>query len=285
MRVGQVSSFLDVNPRLGYQSCLSECVAPTANPLVADPVRQLSEREIHILTQILLKFIQALMGQLNQQSPLNGFPYQMAQNRNFGRAQQNGVWPQSAGPMRKTQSSWTKQALGGGGLNQSDMNLLPSGTPRRTQRATQIPISQPHGRGLREASEDLPRIQNLSTTIGRIAKHYDIPPSILAGIVSRETRGRNVIGDNGHGHGLAQVDSGSFGPWARNWRASGMPLEEGLRKGAEIFANKREYLRNRFPQLTPNELMTATLSAYNAGEGAVGRALQRGASTDSVTTG
>ena len=64
-----------------------------------------------------------------------------------------------------------------------------------------------------------------------------------------------------------------------------MPVEEGLRKGAEIFAKKREYLRNRFPQLTPNELMTATLSAYNAGEGAVGRALHRGASTDSVTTG
>ena len=64
-----------------------------------------------------------------------------------------------------------------------------------------------------------------------------------------------------------------------------MPAEEGLRKGAEVFANKREYLRNRFPQLTPDELMIATLSAYNAGEGAVGRALQRGASTDSVTTG
>ena len=55
--------------------------------------------------------------------------------------------------------------------------------------------------------------------------------------------------------------------------------------GAEIFANKREYLRNRFPNLTPDQLMTATLSAYNGGEGAVGRALQRGASTDSVTTG
>ncbi|MEE2902339.1 MAG: hypothetical protein VYC39_08415, partial [Myxococcota bacterium] len=145
--------------------------------------------------------------------------------------------------------------------------------------------SQPHGRGLREAGEDLPRIQNLSTMIDRVANRYDIPPSILAGIVSRETRGRNVIGDNGHGHGLAQVDSGSFGQWTRNWRASGMPAEEGLRKGAEIFANKREYLRNRFPQLTPDELMTATLSAYNAGEGAVGRALQRGVSADSVTTG
>ena len=64
-----------------------------------------------------------------------------------------------------------------------------------------------------------------------------------------------------------------------------MPAEEGLRKGGEIFANKRTYLRNRFPNLTPDQLMTATLSAYNGGEGAVGRALQRGASTDSVTTG
>ena len=152
-------------------------------------------------------------------------------------------------------------------------------------RSYQIPSAPYDAVARRKATEDLGRIRNLAPMISRIAERYDIAPPILAAIVSRESRGRNVIGDSGYGHGLAQVDSGSFGVWTRRWRASGMPAEEGLRKGAEIFANKRSYLRGQFPNLTEDKLTAATLSSYNAGEGTVAWALRRGASPDRYTTG
>ncbi|MEE2902340.1 MAG: peptidoglycan-binding protein [Myxococcota bacterium] len=148
-----------------------------------------------------------------------------------------------------------------------------------------VPFAPLDASARRKATEDLGRIGMLAPMISRIATRYDIPPAILAAIVSRESRGRNVIGDNGYGHGLAQVDSGSFLEWTRRWRASGKPAEEGLRKGAEIFANKRSFLRGRFSSLTSDQLTAATLSSYNAGEGTVAWALRRGVSPDSYTTG
>ena len=142
-----------------------------------------------------------------------------------------------------------------------------------------------HRRALGHAREDIGRINNLAPMITRYAQQYNIPPAILAGLVSRESRGRNVIGDNGYGHGLGQIDSGSFPGWTRRWRANGRPAGEGLRKAAEVFDAKRRYLRGRFPQMNEQELLKSTLSAYNAGEGAVARAVRRGRDTDSVTTG
>lgn len=151
--------------------------------------------------------------------------------------------------------------------------------------SSRIPSAPHSSSARRKAMEDLGRIRRWAPMISRIAERYDISPAILAAIVSRESRGRNVIGDNGYGHGLVQVDSGSFRAWTRRWRASGMPPEEGLRKGAEVFASKRSYLRGRFPDLTNDKLTAATLSSYNAGEGTVAWALRRGASPDRYTTG
>ena len=156
---------------------------------------------------------------------------------------------------------------------------------RNVNPRNKIPFASPDVNARSKAMEDIGRIGTLAPMISRVATRYDIPPAILAAIVSRESRGRNVIGDNGYGHGLAQVDSGSFLEWTRRWRASGMPAEEGLRKGAEVFANKRAFLKGRFPSLTNEQLTAATLSSYNAGEGTVAWALRRGVSPDKYTTG
>jgi hypothetical protein len=36
------------------------------------------------------------------------------------------------------------------------------------------------------------------------------PPLLVAAIMDRETNGRNILGDGGHGHGLMQLDDRSF---------------------------------------------------------------------------
>lgn len=142
---------------------------------------------------------------------------------------------------------------------------------------------------------------------------FDWPASVLMGIASRETNmgGRELrpgvfewltrLGDGGHGYGLMQIDGRSFPEWTKSecWREAG----EGIAKGAEVLAGKRDGLRKRagqllavrdsrsgetyrfrMPRFEGDALNRAAIASYNCGDWA-GYHVSRGRDVDYGTTG
>lgn len=107
------------------------------------------------------------------------------------------------------------------------------------------------------------------------AKKYNLDPALIFAVMSRESGGKNIRGDAGHGRGLMQIDDRSWGPWLASHQG-GMDPASNIMKGAEI-------LRANLDQFKGNT--KAALAAYNAGGGNVNKALRAGRDPDSVTTG
>jgi Transglycosylase SLT domain len=114
---------------------------------------------------------------------------------------------------------------------------------------------------------------------------------ILFGIGSRETAwgtsrfldepGPGGRGDGGHGRGLMQIDD----RWHKPFIASGMWADAfaNIEYATGLLASNFKYFRKR--GLVDDALIAASIAAYNAGAGSVGRAVRKGDDPDSVTTG
>jgi soluble lytic murein transglycosylase-like protein len=106
--------------------------------------------------------------------------------------------------------------------------------------------------------------------------------TIIAGVMWRESlfglalkpRGPAGTGDHGHGRGLMQVDD-RWHPWVNE-------SEEWKDPEANI---RYAVTRVLSPAIRMFHDVKTGLAAYNAGPGAVSKALKRGADPDSVTTG
>lgn len=111
------------------------------------------------------------------------------------------------------------------------------------------------------------------------ARRNGIPVLLLAGVPWYESsfgeqltpKGPGGTGDNGHGHGLMQIDDRTWGAWlaANDWANPAVNIE----KGAQILAAELAHFGDA----------RAALAAYNAGRTAVRRAISKQQDPDSVT--
>jgi|GEM_PF-5566675 len=107
------------------------------------------------------------------------------------------------------------------------------------------------------------------------AKKYSLDPALIFAVMERESNGRNIKGDGGHGRGLMQIDDRSWGTWlAQN--NGGMDPASNIMKGAEILRANLDYFKGD---------LTKAIAAYNAGCGGVNKAVNAGKHPDSATTG
>ncbi len=141
---------------------------------------------------------------------------------------------------------------------------------------------------IREEEFDLCR--EMKDIIVASAQKHEWPPEIIAGILSRESRFGLILeeegkGDQGHGHGLMQIDDRSFGDWlaANDWQNPAVNIE----KGVEILTGKYNYLAGKgvLDDLNEADSQQAAVAAYNCGEGNVLKVLQKGEDIDSRTAG
>ena len=136
--------------------------------------------------------------------------------------------------------------------------------------------------------------QQYASLMVRAGKQEGVSPFVVAGIMANESGFGTVCkmpacqGYDRHGWGLMQVDDRSHAPFIAK-TVNGRPAYEDpwsvIEYGTDLFRKYRVFLKSRFPKLSELELLRATTSAYTAGNGAVARALAKGRSPDSVTTG
>ena len=120
--------------------------------------------------------------------------------------------------------------------------------------------------------------------ISYVEKKFELPPFTLYAVASRESDMRNIVGDHGHGIGIWQRDNRA---WARMATPRG-PLASASgqawylmhpRRQAEDAAGLLALDYRRF-----RDWRTA-FAAYNAGAGAIARALINKTDPDKWTTG
>ncbi|XP_034043269.1 lysozyme g-like [Thalassophryne amazonica] len=114
------------------------------------------------------------------------------------------------------------------------------------------------------AASDLPHVNNYRGKIISAANEHGVQPAIVAGIISRETRGgrgagfHNGWGDHGKAFGLMQVSS--FHKPRGQWNS-----KEHISQGIEIFKGCYGDVERKFPSWTKEQKLKGALAAYNMG--------------------
>ena len=134
--------------------------------------------------------------------------------------------------------------------------------------------------------------QPYSDVIKQVAQETGVDPFLIAALGDRETRwgsirglngstGPSIIGADGTGHGLMQIDSGTWGDWiaANDWAD---PYTN-VKKGVEVFAGDLDFFSAK--GLSGDDLTRAALAAYNHGPGNVWANIQAGRDPDAGSTG
>lgn len=122
-----------------------------------------------------------------------------------------------------------------------------------------------------------------------VSADLGMPATLILAIMWRESafglaltpKGPTGTGDHGHGRGLMQIDDRAHGVWvaSNNWQDP----ETNIRYGTKVLKEAHDILARK--GFHGDLLWTCALAAYNAGVGAVIRAVQAGKEPDSVTTG
>ncbi len=119
------------------------------------------------------------------------------------------------------------------------------------------------------------RFQPYLPYVQAAARRYNLDPALILGVIDRETRGRNIVGDGGHGRGLMQIDDRYHGTWLAG-HDGGLDPESNIDYGAHMLRQNLDHF---------NGNTQAALAAYNSGVGRVDGLIAAGQDVDSRTTG
>ncbi|XP_078488704.1 lysozyme g-like [Ciona intestinalis] len=141
--------------------------------------------------------------------------------------------------------------------------IKPTGASQKT--ADQDDLTYKGVRASRKlALTDLCRVEKYKKIILKVAAQCKVDPAIIAGIMSRESRGgngldKNGFGDNGNGFGLMQVDKRSHVP-------KGGPYSEAhIKQATQILVDLIKAVQKKHPTWTKEQQLQGGIAAYNFG--------------------
>jgi hypothetical protein len=128
------------------------------------------------------------------------------------------------------------------------------------------------------------RIRSLWGFIEASATKHGLDPYLLAAVVDRESLGGHLLneeglGDNGHGHGLMQIDDRSHADFLAELMPDGTPAwkdpASNIDKGAQILARSMDHFENLAKRYTcvVGAVQIAGIGGYNASAPRIFKAL------------
>lgn len=165
--------------------------------------------------------------------------------------------------------------------------LLQQPAPKNPQTTFQTSYAK-YDRTLLKQLEEIKKYEH---TIKKVAAKYEIPPSILAGLGSRESHwglaltppGPGGTGDHGHGRGLLQVDDRWHVPFIQSGKwADGT---QNIIYGASVLKNCMNYFVKKGNWQQSLKLVQAGIAGYNCGPRRAWEGNEMGQGVDYYTTG
>ncbi|XP_040309553.1 lysozyme g-like protein 1 [Herpailurus yagouaroundi] len=114
----------------------------------------------------------------------------------------------------------------------------------------------------RLAEIDMPYILKYQPVIRTVGQKYCMDPAVIAGVLSRESHGGNImvnVGNVGDGIGVVQ-DPGLYAP--TSWIS-----ESQVSQIIEVLTLRIKEIQTRFPTWTPDQYLRGGLCAYAGGPG------------------
>lgn len=139
-----------------------------------------------------------------------------------------------------------------------------SGASAITARQDGLPAGIPTSHKM--AQTDWSGIEPIKERFYQASVKYDVPPAILAGIASRESRATkaliNGLGDNGNAFGIMQIDS----RYHKQVGEGGDPASQAhIDQAAGIFADFLKEVQKNHPQWEDEYILKGACAAYNSG--------------------
>lgn len=159
---------------------------------------------------------------------------------------------------------------GGTGSNAILDGIQTTGASTRTARQDGLGAGVDASRTM--ARTDERRVMQHADLFTEMGAKYNLPPAVLAGIASRESRGgsaldRNGYGDGGHGFGIMQVDDrNGFAVHTNGGPAGRAHIDQ----AASILRSKLDAVQRQYPNLSEQDQLRLAVSRYNGGRGTPG---------------
>jgi len=146
---------------------------------------------------------------------------------------------------------------------------------------------------LKSLDKDLPWLEKTRDLIVSIAQSFELDPSVVAAVISRESGGGRLLGrggcppdtgDGGHGRGLMQIDD--------RWHADFLEIGDFWRNPAANIAYGCWLLKKnllavdaKMPGMSEKDRLRIALAGYNCGLSRAMSAAKKGNDIDAFTTG